>query len=184
MVAIGRFVVFGVLAILLGGCGREEVRTYQTPKQKQPVATVVKAVVPMAGKGFSATLPTGWTEKAGSGMRTVSYSIDETSIDFYLIPLRVGDVPSNVNRWRGQVGLPPESPEAIAEKVETFQVDGHATHYIEIYNSENNRGIVAAIVDLAPEYWYFTAKGPASELKIHAREIRAFLESLKIGLGQ
>jgi len=172
--------IFMLLSLVLQGCGREEVRTYQTPKQKQPAAPVVKAVVPMVGKGFSATLPAGWTEKAGSGMRTVSYSIDGASIDFYLIPLRVGDVPSNVNRWRGQVGLAPTSPEAINQEVQELQVGGHAAKYVEIYNEESGRGIAVAIVDLAPEYWYFTAKGSVDELKIHTAEIRTFLESVQI----
>ena len=166
---------------MLAGCEREEIQTYQAPKEAKPVQSLEEQP---AEPGFAATLPKGWTEQEASGMRTASYAIEGTAIDFYLIPLMVGDVPSNVNRWRGQVGLPPESPEAIAEKVETFQIDGHETHYIEILNTENDRGIVAAIVDLAPQYWYFTAKGPASELESHTQEIRAFLESLKIGRGQ
>ena len=178
--------LFVVFSLMLAGCEREEIQTYQTPKEAKPVQSLEEQP---AEPGFAATLPEGWTEQEASGMRTASYAIEGTDIegtdiDFYLIPLMVGDVPSNVNRWRGQVGLPPESPEAIAEKVETFQVDGHETHYIEILNTETDRGIVAAIVDLAPQYWYFTAKGPASELESHVQEIRAFLESLKINQGR
>lgn len=133
-----------------------------------------------AGKKFDAKLPDGWTEKPGSGMRMVSYAIEGTSIDFYLISLSMGDVPSNVNRWRGQVGLPPASPEAIDEEVETFPVGGHDVKYIEIYNEEGGKGIIAAIVDLAPQYWYFTAKGSVTELKANAADIRTFLNSIKL----
>jgi hypothetical protein len=94
----------------------------------------------------------------------------------------MGDVPSNVNRWRGQVGLLSKSPEEIAKEVIHFQVDGHAVNYIEIYNETGGNGIVAAIVDLAPQYWYFTAKGSVKELKANTAAIRAFLESLKFEL--
>ena len=52
--------------------------------------------------------------------------------------------------------------------------------YIEIYNEEGGSGVVAAIVDLAPQYWYFTAKGPVDELKANAADIRKFLESITI----
>ena len=169
---------------MLAGCGQEEIQTYQAPKEIKPIPTVQPLEEQPAEPGFTATLPKGWTEQEASGMRTASYTIEGTDIDFYLTPLMIGDVPSNVNRWRGQVGLPPESPETISEEVKTFQVDDHETHYIEILNTENDRGIVAAIVDLAPQYWYFTAKGPAAELKSHIPEIRTFLESLKIGQEQ
>ena len=191
------------LLILLSACSREESATYEVPKEStapasrqsmsagdgmmgtqsdndlvQAAHASMTAVAPDVG--YTADLPEGWSEKEGSGMRMASYSIEGTSIDFYLISLTMGDVPSNVNRWRGQVGLPAASPEEIAGDLETFEVDGHAVSYIEIYNEEGGKGIIAAIVDLSPKYWYFTAKGSVDELKAHAGEIRTFLESIQI----
>ncbi len=165
--------------VLLTACSREETQTYQTPKMQQPAAPVIPVAPQPAGTGFTATLPAGWTEKPGSGMRKVSYSIEGTSIDFYLISLSMGDVPSNVNRWRGQVGLADAAPEAIAQDLLTFQAGGHDVSYIEIYNEEGGKGIIAALVDLAPTYWYFTAKGSVEELKAHAPALLKFLESLQ-----
>lgn len=130
---------------------------------------------------FEAELPAGWEEiPSSSSMRLVSYSIEDTSIDFYLIALSMGDVASNVNRWRGQVGLPAASAEEIAADVGAFDVEGHSTRYIEIYNEEEGMGIIAAIIDLTPSYWYFTAKGSVDELKAHAGDIRSFIESITI----
>ncbi len=170
--------------VLLFGCGGEQAQTYKAPKElsappamQEPAA---QASPQPAGKGFEAALPEGWTETPGSGMRMVSYAIEGTSIDFYLISLAMGDVPSNVNRWRGQIGLPPASPEEIEAEVETFQADSHDLKYIEIYNEEGGWGITSAIMDLAPQYWYFTAKGPVGELKTNAADIRTFLESIQI----
>ena len=164
---------------LLSACGREEAQTYQTPKQEQPAAPVVQAAPQPVGSGFTAKLPEGWSEVPGSGMRKVSYSIEGTSIDFYLISLMMGDVPSNVNRWRGQVGLADAAPEEIAQDVQAFQAGAHDVKYIEIYNTEGGKGIVAAIIDLAPQYWYFTAKGSVAELQANAADLRAFLESIQ-----
>ncbi|WP_372845659.1 hypothetical protein [Pontiella sp.] len=179
--------LFTILPVLLlTACGREQIETYQVPKETPAAAPVpqmtapeVRAAAP-AGKGFSADVPATWTEKPGSGMRLVSYSIEGTSIDFYLISLSMGDVASNVNRWRGQIGLAPASAEQIAADIRVFQADGRAVSYAELYNPETGQGIVAAIVDLAPQYWYFTAKGTADELRANAADIRTFLESLKI----
>ena len=112
-------------------------------------------------------------------MRIISYTIEGTSIDFYLISLSMGDLSSNVNRWRGQVGLSPASPDEIAKDASVFNIGAHETKYIEIYNMEGGKGIIAAIIDLEPQYWYFTAKGNVDELKAHAGDIRAFLESIE-----
>jgi hypothetical protein len=187
--------------ILLSACNREKPATYEIPKESSPSQPQQSAqsMAPMMGSqsdnelvqaahatmsaqmpdaDFSADLPEGWTENAGSGMRKASWTIGETSIDFYLIALSMGDVPSNVNRWRGQVGLPAATPEEIAEDVQTFQADGHEVNYIEIYNGESEKGIIAAIVDLSPSFWYFTAKGSVDELKSNAADIRTFLGSI------
>lgn len=172
--------------LLVAACGRDEVRTYQVPKEK-PLAPIQQmearvdpaTKAPTSDAGFDASLPDGWAEVLSkSSMRMVSYSIKGTAIDFYLIPLNMGDVPSNVNRWRGQVGLSPASPKAISGDLKSFQVDGHEVNYIEIYNAEGGKGIIAAIVDLAPTYWYFTAKGSVDELQSNAADIRKFLESI------
>lgn len=187
-----------VLMLLAAGCGREEPATYEVPKEETatPAPTmsmggaeadneaVIQAHTAMMESqqqsSFEAELPEGWTEKPASGMRMASYAIGETAVDFYLISLTMGDVPSNVNRWRGQVGLPAATVEEIARDVDTFEVDGHGAHYIEIYNEEGGNGIIAAIVDLSPNYWYFTAKGTVDELQAHAGDIRTFVESITI----
>ena len=182
--------------LFISACGKDEPTTYQVPKEPAPpaqasvmgtadadaaVLAAHKAMTDQmpADSGFTSTLPEGWAEVAGSGMRKQSYTIEGTSIDFYLTSLAMGDVPSNVNRWRGQIGLSPASPDEITKELQTFQADGHAVGYIEIYNDEGEKGIIAAIIDLSPQYWYFTAKGSVAELKEHAADIRAFLESIQ-----
>lgn len=192
-----KYNAFSLLSLLLiTSCGKEEPATYVVPKQPAPQApastmgsksdmeAVTAAHAAMAaqlpaGPGYTCDLPEGWTEVPGTGMRKVSYTIEGSSIDFYLISLSMGDVPSNVNRWRGQVGLDPAAPEDITKEVQTFQVGGHDVNYVEIYNDEGGKGIIAAIIDLAPSYWYFTAKGQVDELRANAADIRAFLESIK-----
>ena len=186
---------YGLLIAALTGCSRDEVQTYQAPKEPaapRPATSMESAsdneavraahaamtAQAPAETGFKATLPEGWTENPGSGMRKVSYSIEGTSIDFYLISLSMGDVPSNVNRWRGQVGLAAATPEEIAKDAESIKVEGHTATYIEVYNEADGKGIIAAIIDLAPSYWYFTAKGSVEELKANASDIRAFLTSI------
>jgi hypothetical protein len=184
--------------IFIASCRRDEPVSYQVPKpsatpppKAQPMgsdaanqaiqaAHAATAAQEPAGLGFTADVPAGWKAvPSSSAMRKVSYAIDGTSIDFYAITLTMGDVPSNVNRWRGQVGLPPASAEEIAAGVQSFKVNGHKVSYTESYNQEGGRGIIAAIIDLAPKYWYFTAKGTVPELEASAADIQAFIKSIR-----
>jgi hypothetical protein len=193
-----KFIAFLPVSLLfLTACGREEATTYQVPKEpaapaQSPMmgsasdmdavaaAHAAMAAHEPAGPGYTAELPEGWGEVPGAGMRKASYTIEGTSIDFYLISLSMGDLSSNVNRWRGQVELPPASAEEIEQAAQTLEIEGHPTRYIEIYNDQGGKGIIAAIVPIEPQFWYFTAKGSVDELKAHAGAIRTFLESIKI----
>lgn len=180
------------IPLFLASCGGNDVETYQVPKEKQATAPAVQTEAPMqqsapsmsaaptSSAGFTADLPAGWKEKpSSSAMRKISYGIEGTDIDFYLISLSMGDVPSNVNRWRKQVGLADASPADIAEDIQVFEAGGHEVKYIEIYNEEGGNGIIAAIIDLSPSYWYFTGKGTVQELKAHASDMQAFLKTIK-----
>lgn len=178
------------LAVLLASCGGDDVQTYQVPKQTQTAAPTQQAqaqrpapvmtAAPTPSAGFTADLPAGWKEvPSGSAMRKISYAIEGTDIDFYLISLSMGDVPSNVNRWRKQVGLADAAPADIDKEIQMLSANGHEVKYIEIYNEEGGKGIIAAIIDLAPSYWYFTGKGSVQELKAHASDMQAFLQSIK-----
>lgn len=159
--------------VLLAGCERDQVQTYRVSK--------VSAVLPVAeNQWFSAELPDGWAEQPGSGMRMATYTIEGTSIDFYLISLGMGDVVSNVNRWRGQVGLPPVSSEKAGTLVETFDVQGIPVQYARIYHDAEGLGIIAAILPVESSFWYFTAKGSVRELRAHEAEIRQFIQSVQV----
>lgn len=170
--------------LLLTGCGQEQEKTYRVAKETAPVKPTQAPASSLAFRAtapsdFSATLPDGWSENSGSGMRKVSYSIEGSSVDFYLIVLGMGDVPSNVNRWRGQVGLSPATPEEILAETQTFSVDGREVNWSEVYNPESGMGIVAAIISNEDAFWFFTAKGSVDELKAHVAEIRKFVESVR-----
>jgi hypothetical protein len=168
-----------VMGLLLGGCGQERVETYEVPKAKGAPEAPAKMLSAPLQVGFEADVPAGWTERPGQGMRIVSYVIEGTKIDLYAIKLGMGDLTSNVNRWRGQIDLPEASAEAIAAEAKPLMANGAAVQFVELFNEEADRGILAAIVDRAPMYWYFTAKGSVAELKAHSVDMQRFINSIR-----
>ncbi|MDP1564328.1 MAG: hypothetical protein Q8M16_23360, partial [Pirellulaceae bacterium] len=66
-------------------------------------------------------LPEGWTESEGGAMFRIATLKAPSGIEIFVTELTAGqEVLSNVNRWQGQLGLPPVTEAAIP--VETIQV--------------------------------------------------------------
>src|SRR5262249_51359137 len=70
-------------------------------------------------------LPSGWNEVPPSAMRYASFNTgaNENKIDISIVmfPGDGGSDIENVNRWRGQIGLPPMSEAAITSQVTTLK---------------------------------------------------------------
>lgn len=72
-------------------------------------------------------LPEGWTDEAGQGMRFATLRPPgEDKLELTVIPLPQtsddldGQMLANVNRWRGQVGLPPATAESWKADTKQF----------------------------------------------------------------
>lgn len=80
-------------------------------------------------------LPQGWREEAGTGMRFATLIVDEQSPPLELtviaLPAAGGDFSeqllANVNRWRGQLTLPPLSQDDLARETQTIRLSGGQT---------------------------------------------------------
>ncbi|MEX0820032.1 MAG: hypothetical protein WD070_10590, partial [Pirellulaceae bacterium] len=66
-------------------------------------------------------LPPGWTQESGEGMRfaTIKVETDEQTLELTVIPLPMPPTDgmlSNINRWRGQLGLGPVDEAGLAKE--------------------------------------------------------------------
>ncbi len=72
---------------------------------------------PARPSGLRWTAPAGWKELAGSGMRVASFELPKTAgkaeVTVVALPGDVGGELANVNRWRGQLALPPIEQEDL-----------------------------------------------------------------------
>src|SRR5688572_21226281 len=127
---------FASLMLALSACRKTEIATYRVPKEKErelsasstattppaPNAPSDMASTPVttaAGAGLTWTAPAHWKAKPGSAMRKGSYAVPgeggaEADLSITAFPGDVGGELANLNRWRGQIQLPPITDAELA----------------------------------------------------------------------
>ncbi len=179
------------LAVLASGCGQDGIKTYTTSKETTvaipaslPKTTAAVGGVPLQLKW---KLPNGWQEVPPSSMRVASFKVtgeDGKQADVSIIPLpggAGGDL-SNVNRWRGQVGLVPVAEEELPKLTETIDVASHPAALYE--QAGDSVKILAAIQHRDGMVWFFKMTGD-SQLVAQTKPVFVdFLKSVQFVTGE
>lgn len=172
-----------------------EVQHFRTPKAPQagssstagtaaPVSPTSPAAPTKATKAapYSWTLPEGWTALPASGMRLATINIPSTPPLSASITEFGGTVAGNVNRWRGQLGLPaaPESEiPATLQEVDTAIGKGYIVSLSNPATPES--GLLAAIIPRpSGRSVFIKIPGNPAELKKIKEAFTAFIQSLKL----
>lgn len=149
-------------------------------QQAAPPAAPAPAKAPM----IKVTAPEGWEASQGSSMRVASFAIngeDGATADVSVIPLPgdSGSVLDNVNRWRGQVQLPPLA--GADDPALGVEMDGEAgklfvTHMVstEAVLDGKKAAISTAILKAEGITWFFKITGDASLVEANREKFENF----------
>lgn len=137
------------------------------------------AVPTASGTDLKWTAPADWAAKPGSAMRKGSYAVrgpgGDADLAITAFPGDTGGLEANLNRWRGQVGLPPQSGADLTGPLERF-----STHGLEVtvadYSGSNGTRLLGAIVPFQGNTWFFKLMGPEATV---AAAKPGFLEFLR-----
>lgn len=92
-----------------------------------------------------------------------------------------GNVAQNVNRWRGIVGLEPQSPKDVAKAAAAIKVDGIPSHYFDIDNPKGppakNRTLAIMVPIDRQNAWFIVMTGPRAIVADHKNEFEKFVET-------
>jgi len=131
--------------------------------------------------------PDGWKEVAPGEMRVASFKVQGAAgqqADVSVIPLPglAGSDDANVNRWRGQAGLPPLSPDDLKKSSEDVVAGGQPAQLYDIAgqnpgngNAERILGVIQHRDDTA---WFFKMTGDAALVEDQKPAFVALLKSL------
>lgn len=164
----------------------------QMPPMSAPMAPPMSA--PMAGGGGGGaprpewTVPEGWQDLGSSGMRAATFSITDAdgSAEVSVIPFpgTVGTVESNVDRWRGQVGLNPVPPSEVGNYTETLEIGGEKAILVDTsghpeYKDSAAQRIVAVIWERAGKTWFYKLQGADKTVGTYKQSLVDFVKSVK-----
>ena len=165
----------------LTACHKDEIEVRRVPKEDAApgLAGVVRP------RGLSWTTPRGWVELPGDGMRAATLrppaALGRAEATIVALPGDVGGELANVNRWRGQIGLPPidEAALALLRKHVLAPVGP-----IDVYDFTGNGGekshLVAGMIQVRGTTWFFKLSGEARAVRAAKPAFLKMLRGLKI----
>ena len=167
------------LTIISLSCTEEKIRTYRVAADdasSEPVATAAVPNAPAAAGPLRWQVPEGWKEEAVGQFQTALYSLGgDAKVSVSKLPGDAGGEAANVNRWQQQVGLEP-SDEVFMETV-AVEDDGISVKWCQLEGKTDS--IMAAIISLPDETWFFKLTAPTLSIETKAKEFSSLLTSVE-----
>jgi hypothetical protein len=170
------------LALLaaLAACQKDPIEVRVVPKEDSPAAELAAAPASRPA-GVRWTAPSGWKEVAGSGMRVATFTPPQNAgkaeVTVIALPGDVGGELANVNRWRGQLALPPVGEADLAPSRATVKTRlGSLFVYDFTGTGSNKTRLVAGMIQVSGTMWFFKLMG---DEKAVAAAKPAFLKLLE-----
>lgn len=93
-----------------------------------------------------------------------------------------GDPLMNVNRWRGQIQLPPLDAAGLEAELKTLVVGGHDAKFVRIDNPAippNGESILGALLPYQDSVWFFKLRGPTPLVEATRGDFEKFCAEVK-----
>lgn len=195
------FLLAASATLLLAACRDGDVVAYRVPKDSAASPAAIATAPPTAspdaqvdsgggkagttvatanGAGLAWTAPAAWRRVEGSAMRKATFAIgpaDAPTAELAVtaFPGEVGGEAANVNRWRGQINLPPAGDFEISASLTRLEVNGLKMAVADLGGGESSVRMLGAIVPFGNATWFFKLLGPDA---VVAAERPAFFEFL------
>lgn len=196
--------VLALTASLVIGCEDKTIRSYDAPKDPAATTAMPGPVGPTAAapstttttntggaSGLAWQLPEGWRESAEARpMRLATFEVgegdDALEIALSAFPQDVGGALANVNRWRGQLGLPPITQDELPAAVTALHEDGSSDAVVVDLTGraehadlgETDVRMIVAMVPAPGQTWFLKAVGLPDQVEAHRASFLAFARTL------
>jgi hypothetical protein len=160
----------------------ETTQVAQAPSAENPVSTNTEKAP--AGEKPNFKAPGNWKTKPPGPMVASAYNVEgegAAEVTISKFPGEVGGMVANIQRWRGQLGLPQISPDEARKSAEMIEVGGKKDSYMVDLKGTNARTgkearMVAVGVPFEGETWFFKLMGDDA---LVGKEKDAFIKFIK-----
>jgi len=150
------------------------------------------AITPDAEGKPAWSVPAGWEEGQLAQFLTARYVINGSDNASAMVNVSElsgdgGGLTANINRWRGQLGLPPISDEDAA-KSPTIEASGVQAFLTDFIGTDARTGkparLVAVTVPLNGQTWFYKLMGDESVVGAQKENLIKFVQSARYPAGQ
>jgi hypothetical protein len=179
--------------LFLAACNNDRIEVYRIPKENQNVALERGSLVPPAPEHSAKWVkPDEWSEQPVSKMRLGSFKVagpNSTSADVSVVafPGDAGGLVPNINRWRGQLELPPMEEQQMRQMVQQIEVQGAPVYFVDLQTAENSSKpsrILGAVLERSDRTWFVKMTGPPALLESQRQKFFDFVESFRFDGSQ
>lgn len=190
---------------LLPACRDPKVAAYSVPAEKaEPLPPILTGATPAtpattaapadmagtavptsSGDGLTWTAPAHWKTKPAGAMRKGSYAISgandtEADLSITAFPGDVGGDLANINRWRGQLSLPPITAADLPNSTEHLDFNGLHFTFVELANpgAPDPQRILGASIPVNGSTWFVKLMGPDALVAGERAAFREFLSTI------
>ena len=196
-----------VTTLWVAGCGDPKVAVYRVPKEADPVPQTpgppngempaasgpVSAggggmagtpVATASGPSLAWTAPSTWISKPPGAMRKATYGVPgaggEGDLSITAFPGESGGELANINRWRGQIMLPPLPAADLPSATTHFDSNGLSLTFVDLAPaSAGGQRILGAIVPWNGSSWFFKLTGPDALVVAAKPDFTQFLKTIR-----
>ncbi|HEV8605443.1 MAG TPA: hypothetical protein VGQ99_08765 [Tepidisphaeraceae bacterium] len=131
--------------------------------------------------------PAGWENGGDKPLRALTFFAGDPNdpAEVMVTPLggtKFGDLLTNINRWRAQVGLPPVA-KADDQPTERIQLAGHPAAYFDFTGpgtpQRPNQRLLLVMTALDNDVWFFKMIGPKDTVAAEKSNFDTFLKSVQ-----
>lgn len=152
-----------VIALLTPGCAEEQITIYDLPKQHEHAGTAPTSLGPDGEYELVFTSPQGWKQvQPSSGMVRRQFMSNNVKITHSAFPGTVGGDLANINRWRGQVGLPPISAQDVGTAIVSRELGELVIRRVDLAN--NGRRMVIDMIRVGSMTWFIKIDGTSQSV--------------------
>jgi hypothetical protein len=161
------------------------------PPSHPPIGNIPPAAAPAPTSSEGKPewqVPAGWQEIDGGQFLVAKFIISgsdnsQAAVNVSMSAGEGGGVLGNVNRWRGQLGLAPQSQADVDKSITSVDIQGGKAMLVDLSGTDMKSGaktrFIGAVVPKGQQTWFYKLMGPPQLVEQQKDTFAKFIQTAK-----